>query len=445
MLRCCCCGAGGCHKSDAGEPEVGGVLLDISLLEATPVSVQLGIGVPRRSGLLWLGRGNRGLLPARTRRQSPPLEFLVSIVGGPDCDWLGARTERFSAPAGSERRFVHEVSGLQPDTEYTLVVSLVGRPPGKKDDDSGSGGTGADDAFLPASAAATGGQRLEVRTAPAAGGTLLSEGLMEPALGKEGKGGKGGWSPEAANKASGSLLGRSPRLRQASARGGPASNAGGDETSTAAPSDLGEDAAHNLDVWEEADGSDCEQQHQAAASQRGPECAGSGDGRTGEVSAQAQEEVADVAEVSIIEAAVGPTIRCDLCSMWDCFNRRRPQAAAGAAAAGEAEVGEIVVEPQVATAAAPTPVAPRVAPTTPSAREATTAAPPTFAPSLTAALWGEAEAPRPRKWTPYRIPFPGTPVDAASVGLANLERENARQLRERLAARAAAEAAASQR
>ncbi|CAE8685303.1 unnamed protein product [Polarella glacialis] len=112
-MPCCGCSSGG-----ATEPEAG--LLDLCLLEAADQKVKLSFRMPARVSAA-SAPSSWWLLSER----EPEPEFTVSLLGGPHSDLFGPRKERVSGRRGHQT--MYEVGGLQPDTEYTVYVSVEQR------------------------------------------------------------------------------------------------------------------------------------------------------------------------------------------------------------------------------------------------------------------------------------------------------------------------------
>mmetsp|Transcript_57613 Transcript_57613/g.136980 ORF Transcript_57613/g.136980 Transcript_57613/m.136980 type:complete len:388 (+) Transcript_57613:73-1236(+) len=363
--RCCGCKGTGALEEDEGAP------LELDLLEAKEQSVQLAIRAPKppsRSGIGFI-------TPARNVRPGPTLEFVVSVMGGPYSDINGPVEERIgNASYGS--RITHEVKNLHPETEYTITVTMLSM-------------TQNDSAPLLSSSAAAAANssgsgvkiaQMEVRTASASTALFAGEDWRgpQPAEPTKGSYSKSPYSadPKAAT-GKGKAAGASSSSGAASSSSGQAAAAARqqDETSTIAPSEGGEVDPHRLESMSDSDDEREQTGHsqQADAGSAAAAAASSGGGldMTLDPDGPTGLEVVEVADVREVGGLGGRTTACNLCSMMDCMKQRQPHG----------EEGEVIIERAVAKKV--------VAPA----------------------------APKKKQWRPYRIPFPGTPVDPASVGL----------------------------
>mmetsp|Transcript_122215 Transcript_122215/g.215301 ORF Transcript_122215/g.215301 Transcript_122215/m.215301 type:complete len:360 (-) Transcript_122215:138-1217(-) len=349
-----CCGCKGIEVAERDEAKP----FDLSLLEVAERKVSLGFRAPR-SGTKFGGstfRASRG-----------SLEFTVSILGGPYSDINGGREERIqNVSCGS--RVVHEVVDLQPETEYTIRVAL----------DASSAQSSAS-----SSSPAVVAETLEVRTCNATTALFAGEDWGRSAAGK-GKGKDGDDAEkdpkqgkvssaaptsykDGASSSSGSAAW--PAAAVGSAAGAARAGRGDsqDDVSTNAPSDTG-DAARDEIVSVDS-GSERAFPVQAAGELAAED--------TAESSAPA---AATVDEVTIHEGTpIKRLTECKLCSILDCLRMSKSQTPA-------TDSHDLVVETRSVQA------------TQASAAAASKAAPK-------------------RARRPYRIPFPGIPVDPASVGL----------------------------
>eukprot|EP00927_Polykrikos_kofoidii_P049430 TRINITY_DN4347_c3_g1_i1.p1 TRINITY_DN4347_c3_g1~~TRINITY_DN4347_c3_g1_i1.p1 ORF type:complete len:486 (+),score=107.03 TRINITY_DN4347_c3_g1_i1:168-1625(+) len=117
--RCVGCGSGGSWRRLQGDDhdDDWAPNLDLAVLEARETSLRIGFRVPRATS-------NKSMMQWR---QSDP-EFFVSVVGGPGGDVYGARQVRLkvSSTGGDVSQLVYqEVPELHPGTEYTVRVESV--------------------------------------------------------------------------------------------------------------------------------------------------------------------------------------------------------------------------------------------------------------------------------------------------------------------------------
>jgi len=327
MPRCCGCQGGAVYEPQEQEVNI----LDVTLLEASERSLKFGFRAPRAStkipsssrNVVRVGRG--------------PLDFTVSVLGGPYNDVLGKREERLSNIACGAR-VEHEVSNLQPATEYTIHVGFT----------------------LPGGHALE--ENVEARTADATTALFAEEdwgrGNMKNSKDckesgdEKGTAGKEGRETGGASSSSMSSPGASSSAARVVP---PARTDTQDDVSTIAPSEAGEDTTRRFDDHASDSGSE------------------EGDRREEPVSVEAVvvDEGGGLDPVTAIEID-GPPKRSIECKLFDCFKLGR------GGKKPETSAEEIVVDTRQA---APKP------------------------------------APKRRGFRPYRPPFPGTPVDPASVGL----------------------------
>lgn len=362
MRKCCGCQGGAAEESREA-------VFDLALLEASERSLKFSFCAPRAStrlpssssSAIRVGRG--------------PLNFVFSILGGPYSDIRGPRQENVQGVSCSSR-VVHEVKDLQPETEYTINVSLVG---------------------------AVGGQRLleetlEARTASASTALFAEEDWGRPSKAKDGfKEGDFMSDPKSSGKqvnesSGGSLSSTAPGISSASAAavdvvsrvGAQAGRADSqDDVSTIAPSEAGEETCRrNSDDHGSESGSEAGMLSRESTA-HGPQASASSGAQDPASSSATREAAAlppleegpledgdGMVEVTVVEATPSRAADCKLCSMLDCLKISGNRSSS-------VQPDDIVIERQVAKAA-PKPV---------------------------------------RKFRPYRPVFPGTPVDPRSVGL----------------------------
>lgn len=282
--------------------------LDLFLAEAQERSLTLAFTAPRGPGG-WT---------SRLRGGGPAVDFEVTIVGGPNGDIRGPRVELGTA-APPARNIKYEVSGLQPDTMYTVSVALCARP--------GEAPVGAE---------------LEVRTAA-------------PPDAQLGDGGGASAKKAGATKKDGKAGGADARAVFAiGADGAPLStDLVEDDTSTMAPSDDADDAA--MDEFPSDTPAPAPPRQPSTDTQE--ENLARTDVRAAEAPEE-RREVGTVPEVELEGPMVAPTPQCNICSLFNICLKKSDS--------------------------------------TPKPK------------------------PAKRTWRPYRPPFPGTPVDPASVGLPHL-------------------------
>lgn len=301
---------------------------------------------------------------SNTRRRVQ-VDFKVSILGGPSSDYLGPREERMTAHVLTGSRIEHDITDLLPQTEYTVLVTAELRIVRGGEMESHS-------------------ESLEVRTADAIGAQVAREDWSSPAMsssrgyekGDELSGSKKAKAGDGLAPEHGIFAGMVPRC---------------DENSTVAPSDVGGNDGRHIDGSSEC--SDA-----GGVSPRSPlDSTVAAEDNRNEVSC-VRESLSS--EVLLLHSPRGYQIQCDLCSMLDCWKPQEEQSPRD-------DPTEIIFETEMS-----------------SARAGSTFASSSVPPSRDVR---RQESPReqPRVgFNPYRIPFPGTPVDAASVGLASLERQN---------------------
>jgi len=376
MRRCC-----GCHGGAVDEPEE--AILDLVLLEAAERSLKFSFCSPRASTRFQSSSASSSSCGSSLRIGRGPLEFVISILGGPYSDLRGAREERlYGISCG--KRVVHEVSNLQPETEYTINVVLIAADDGRR----------------------VWQESLEARTANATT-CLFAEEDWGRKGGKDGLKDKDGKSPEKEGKetkesggATSSWMSTpgasSSSASAAAADVGPQAGRqdSQDDVSTIAPSEAlpGEDADAAMRASDDH-GSDCSSESGVAAestlrstSSLRPAAATAGSSALAAEAAGTEEaltatvgDVEAVQEIKIIEevevtASARRSVECKFCSILDCLRSGKKK---------EAPLVEddIIIDHQTA-APAPKPK--------PKAK---------------------------RGFRPYRMPFPGTPVDPRTVGL----------------------------
>lgn len=285
------------------------------------------------------------------------LEFIVSVLGGPYSDCTGGREERITGVSCGSL-VVHEVANLQPETEYTIRVML--ESPSVHSSASSS---------RPAVVA----ESIEVRTANATTALLAGEdwGHATGKLGTQGfagKDGKGkgiedcekdpkGGKAGAAQRYYGGASSSSSSWAGAAPAASSAAAATQDDVSTNAPSDAGDARNEIVSV-------DSGSEHGDTPRHLPAEPVASTSETADTVAA-----AADVEEITVVEAkSTRRGFECKLCSIIDCFKTSRGQAPA-------TDPDDLVIERR------PVQAAPK------------------------------------RVRRPYRMPFPGIPVDPASVGL----------------------------
>lgn len=300
-----------------------------------------------------------------------PLQFSISVMGGPYSDVRGPREERI-ADVRCGARVNHEISDLQPQTEYTIAVSLISAVDGR--------------ALLRES--------LEARTSDATTALFAGE-----EWGRTGKGGKDGYKEgdymtEPDKQGAKGTVESSGGASSSTSSPGASSSAdplpaapqapnrqnSQDDVSTNAPSEAGEDEERRPDENASDWGSEVEvtlapesnaqlepgaipQERESASSSVPPP---SGPTDDGEVIVQDIGDVTTVINVINVSDKRGSR-ECKLCNMLDCLKINR----------SSADADDIVIERQVAPKPAPK-----------------------------------------RSFRPYRMPFPGTPVDPTTVGRA---------------------------
>jgi len=98
-----------CRRSTTSDDDA----LDLTLVQALERSVKIAFRAPRL--------GSSGCFSVPSGR--PKLMFSVSVVGGPHSDLYGARAELLEG-VNAGAKVQHEVTNLQPETEYTISVTL---------------------------------------------------------------------------------------------------------------------------------------------------------------------------------------------------------------------------------------------------------------------------------------------------------------------------------
>mmetsp|Transcript_51597 Transcript_51597/g.167573 ORF Transcript_51597/g.167573 Transcript_51597/m.167573 type:complete len:409 (+) Transcript_51597:117-1343(+) len=398
-MRCCGCRGVGRHKDKVFDPQVDDQepLLDLAVAASSTTQISLCIGIPRSLR----GQCASRRLPLRSRSApSAPLVLTLAVLGGPDGDIFGGRGERIAVPAGC-RSLVHEITGLQPDTEYTVLVSCPTTGAAAPD-------SAAAAAAVPAVAGrvvlvqgavemAGGGQRLEVRTA-----------APEPAWVAEKAGGSGDDAAELKGNSAGKGNSLAKGGRGIAIAGGGASSSR-DDASTAASSRRDDDGPAQTEDFEWDSGSEADGQHSARTSplssrQRTPHSA-------------ERDDLLRLPDCTLVEEPPVLSVQCSLLSFFDCFSQRSVLGAVGP----QADVAEILVTSHGSLGSQQLPPPP---PRSSQPRQAT----------LADLL---EQSPARRAFRGYRMPFPGVPLDAAAHGLYQLERSNEALMADRLSALAA--------
>jgi len=363
--RCCGCKGTGAAKEDDEETPV-----EVDLLEAKEHSVNLAIRAPKpptRTGIGFIAPALSSKTP------TPNLELLVSVMGGPYSDINGPVEERVGS-VNYGARLIHEVRNLHPETEYTITVTFKAVPQPQQSDGAPLLPNAASSA---ASTSSGKSAHLEVRTAAPSTATFAGEDWSATAAAHRG-------DPPTKGNYSKSAYCHDPKAGRKAATGGASASSSSaaaaaaarqqDETSTIAPSDAGGDPGRLdsvSDSEEEGDGNGSPPRVAAtaavaASSSSAPQATPQGGVYMGDEGPSGL----DVVEVTnVLEASsASRTTSCNLCSMMDCM-KQRPRG----------DEGEVVIQRA-------------------SAKKAAAAA-------------------KKKQWRPYRTPFPGTPVDPASVGL----------------------------
>jgi len=361
-MKCCGCARSSTAVSDPQEVKV---MLDLSILEAKEKSLRIGMRAPR-SGTKIAGVRVRG-----------PFEFRIAVFGGPYSDVLGAKEECIRGVACGTSA-VHEVFNLQPETEYTIQASLT----------------------LPSYGELLAKESVEARTAPATTSLFAGEDWGRSCgaafSSKDGskncsKGGQATEKEAQKNGAHGmSSTSASSSSAAAPAAAGPTPVGRADtqdDVSTNAPEDeAGENAGRRFD-------DNASQDSDPEVELEQPELSSSPAAASGEdLGPCPAEPIAE--EVEVIQAAPKRGMECKLCSMWDCL-----KTSSGKGGAGQTDPHDLVIQH--------TSRASRSSSTSVSC-DAAVAAPKAVA---------QPQAGQRRVFRPYRIPFPGTPVDPRSVGL----------------------------
>jgi hypothetical protein len=353
LARCCGCQTG--RVSEPNEPQDN--ILDLAVLEANERSIKFCFRAPRKAAKL--PSSSNQLI----RLSNGPLEFVVSVLGGPYSDIHGPREEQIqNVECGSS--VVHEVLNLQPETEYTINVGLVSR--------------GGSLTLLE--------ETLEARTANATTALFAEEDWgRSNAKGLKGDkdNGKDPKAPEKEGKEASKQIGGSTSSwmnspgASSSSSAAPATSASAaaqadtqDDVSTNAPSEAGdEDAARNDNA------SDSGSEPDATTREGGSRRASQASVENLVVEAPVEEAMEEVVTAVEVE---GPPKRTLECKFFDCFKLgfrgNRPPTTAD----------DIVVQ---------------------RGRD------------IAAEVAAPKAAPKRRVFKPYRPPFPGIPVDPASVGL----------------------------
>lgn len=392
-MACCtvgCCGKGR-FSADASEQAseddqsrgAHRLVEDIAVLETAPFGIKLGVTL-RCGGA---SGGSRWML-GRARAPPQPVSLCLEVFGGPHGDTFGGRRTIVSIPVGV-RSWVHGVTDLHSDTEYTIVISAM---PASASLTMSSAGFARDGlGAMPPSGhppGAGGAWRLEVRTAPAEH-TESPDKVGVKAFLKS--------SPLASLKPS-----RQPLKEE---HGESAySPSGRDDDSSTAASSLGSARAAEAPLWDMDSYASC----------------GSVDGDSDAL--EEDQAVAPNTDDPLLEdesPALG--VQCNLYAFFDCFSQR------AAAVGGEAE---LVVPLSGALAVG------RGLPGSPKhSRRRRVELEDAAQVDVTDLL---ALSPSRRAFSCRRIPFPGQAVNPAAYNLQELQRRNEAFMNERLRALAAA-------
>lgn len=351
-----CCG--GCSSS-VQEPAKG--LLELSLLEAGEYSLFIGFRAPPKAFLVaprtswWVY-----FFP----QQQQEVDFVVSIIGGPNSDLLGPRQERICSQSG--QLITHEVSGLLPDTFYTIQVITEHR-----------------------SHLSSVTETIEARTSAATTAQFAEEdwgrnACMHGECKDKTKKGTHATLDEketTSSTSSSSSSSTSPMATGVQDLSSRWAHVARDDSSTIAPSDVGdvgdeEGAADERaeEAWEVE--SECVQAALMANDTF----------REGSTDVVVHEAVVELEEATSLSDAA----QCNLCSLMDCLRLVRQQKPIR-----RPDPSELVVNPTVEPQGSP----------------------------VVAATSTPSTSTRVRR--PYRLPFPGMPVDPATVGLELLPHLNA--------------------
>lgn len=341
--------------------------LELVLVEARERSVTIAFHAPRVvSRDRFSFRGNQ-----------VELRFLVSVIGGPHGDLYGAKQEVLEGiQCGA--RVEHEVKNLCPETEYSITVSL-------------------NTEVLPSCPQVN--ERLDARTAASATAVFAGEELHGWGQGRDVKGSDDLKKEKPfAGKTSSANFRPSASAAAAVVTSSSAAAAVPDDSSTNAPSE-GAEVTHNR--FDELSDSGSETGVAPAPEEQMPvEPDQTAVVATAPEGGIVECEIADAAhplqmpgdmivssdEPTIVEVPTPVPQGCNLCQMFDWFRRTPPTTAAT----------ELLLQDSTSRIAAR------------QRRELEREEQPATV----------SDPPRPKRGQrPYRIPFPGTPVDPASVGI----------------------------
>lgn len=412
MPVCClggCPGGGGGEDEDKEPKE-----LELELLEAKEHSIQFSLRVPKAAQLSSAASSAARSSSWRRRGAEDNAEasLLVSVLGGPYSDIRGAQEETLTGKHGEQ--LTHEISGLQPETEYTVRVTCTsastpltglsgsidvrtdkartalladedwgrmhGNSPTKGGFQKGDYDTGK-----------VGGPSVDKKAAPGGGPNALARSVLDSAQPQP-----TGGAAAAADDTSTICPSESPQWPGSAgedAQGEPAA-AGRQALFDDAASDWGSEQGGgelppSPDATPTPPVASMPSPLSAAQVHGEQDLAESGTVLAGPVFDEAPEsEDENLREPNVRETtSITRTPKCNLCSMFDCLKQGRSNIELS-------EAAEITVDR--------------------GARGARSGGLPVQAPNL---------APK-RSFRPYRIPFPGRAVDPAAVGLEHLEVQN---------------------
>lgn len=340
----CCRGC----SSSAKEPAKG--LLELSLLEAGEYSLFIGFRAPPK---VFLVAPRTSFWTYFFPQQQQEVEFVVSILGGPHSDLLGPRQERICSQSG--QLITHEVSGLLPDTFYTIEVTTE----------------------HPSHLSCV-TETVEARTSAATTAQFAEEEWGRNAY-------MNGECKDKTKKGTNATLDEKETTSSSSSSTSPVQDLSSrwahvarDDSSTIVPSDVGDEegAADERaeEAWEVK--SECVQAALMANDTF----------REGSTDVAVHEAVVEFEEAPSLSDAA----QCNLCSLMDCLRLVRQQKPIR-----RPDPSELVVNPTVQPQGSP----------------------------VVAATSTPSTSTRVRR--PYRLPFPGMPVDPATVGLELLPHLNA--------------------
>lgn len=376
MRKCC----GPCQGGAQAEPQDN--ILDLTLLEAHERSVKFSLRAPQTGTRLPSSSS------ASLRIGKGPLDFVVSILGGPYSDIHGAREEKLlGIKCGT--RATHDVLDLHPETEYTIQVRLVGSHDGP--------------ALIE--------EKFEARTANATTALLAEEDWgqgrsngkngfknedymkdtgAKPSDEKEGaKDGRGSSSASSSWMPASNLTAAGPATSSEAGPQAAGRQDSQDDVSTNAPSEAGDARQEqtlddNISVCSSEamnPGNEASGRPQRENSSGAEAASSSFEPVLEPLVEEPMDDIPLVQEVIVIEAAAPRrTIECKFCSVLDCLKTSKKSKPVGFS-----DPDEVVIERVVAAAPVVDPVV-----AVPKAK---------------------------RRFAPYRSPFPGTPVDPRTVGL----------------------------